>query len=286
MTPSKALDSELRTYRIRRKLTRQANRFLQDHVIGKHAVLPVTCSVAWMANTGEQLYPGYTFFSCDNYKVLKGIIFDDTLAATYVLDLKEINKSPGEIDLAITIWSETSAGSYHYHYSGQIKLLRHILNSPIYADFDDTEDHALTEFAPYQNGTLFHGTCFQGVKRLLNISRDRLTLECLCSEVDIRQQGQFPVETFNPYIADMQFQCMLIWVRHFYQAASLPLGCRRGEHFRHIPWGERFYVSMDVCSHSTTKLVANITSHDRQGNVYIQAFGAEAVISSQLNFRP
>jgi hypothetical protein len=68
------------------------------------------------------LYPGYKFFSCNNYKVLKGIVFDDTLAREYILDLKEISKSnSGEIDFEALLWSESAKAIPHYHYSIQIK---------------------------------------------------------------------------------------------------------------------------------------------------------------------
>ena len=91
-------DSELHAFRIRRRLMLEANPFLQDHVIGGHAVLPTVCAIAWIANACEQLYPGYRFFSSEGYKALKGIVFDETLASEYVLDLKEIAKTDaGEI---------------------------------------------------------------------------------------------------------------------------------------------------------------------------------------------
>ena len=67
------------TQRVQRTLSLAANPFLKDHVIGGQAVLPTVCALAWMGNTAEQLYPGYTFFKAENYRVLKGIVFDDTM---------------------------------------------------------------------------------------------------------------------------------------------------------------------------------------------------------------
>lgn len=277
------LDPELRTYRIRRKLTLEANPFLLDHVIGGHAVLPTTCALAWIANC-EQLYPGYKFFSCENHKVLKGIVFDETLASEYILDLKEINKSQGgEIDLAATIWSDDTR-KIRYHYTAQIKLLWQIPPAPTYEAFDSTQDNAVAGLSPYQDGTLFHGSSFRGVKRVLNISPEKLTMECVLPAIDERQQGQFPTQSLNAIALDVQYHhSMLIWVRHFYQAASLPLRWQRGEHFQVIPFGEKFYVSMEVHSSNETKLVTNITAHDIQGQVYSRVFGAEVTISKQLN---
>lgn len=276
------LDSELRTYQIRRKLNLKANPFLQDHVIGNQAVLPTVCASVWLANVSAQLYPGHKFFSCENYKVLKGIVFDETLASEYVLELKEIEKSQENgIELLAIIRSEV-AGKPRYHYSGQIKLLKKIPEAPTY-EFDQTQNQEFLLLSPYQDGTLFHGPSFKGVKQVLNITPETLTMECVLPKLDEKQRGQFPAETFDFVAADVQFQCMLIWVRHFYQAASLPLRCQHGEHFQFIPAGEKFYVSMEVVSSNEAKLVANITSHDIQGKVYSRVFGAEVTISKQLN---
>jgi len=283
-TPEIKLEPTLQTYRIRRKLTLAANPFLHDHIIGGHPVLPVTCATAWMINVCEQLLRGYQFLSCENIKVLKGIVFDETLANEYILDLKEINKSKQtEIELAATIWSETATGKPRYYYSVQIKLQQQIPSMPIYDAYDDTADKALVKLSPYQDGTLFHGPRFQGIKRILNISSKKLTIECVFQPFEDKQRGQFPRLTLDPIAADAQFQCMLIWVRHFYQAGSLPLRCLRAEHFQAIPNGETFYVSMEVQSSTDSKLVANIISHDSQGLVYSRVFDAEVTISKQLN---
>lgn len=281
--PEKTLEPELQTYRLRRKLTLEANPFLQDHVIGGYSVLPTTCALVWLANTCQSLYSGYQFLSCENYKVLKGIIFDETLANEYLIDLKEISKSPSEIALTATVWSETATGKPRYHYSAQITLQPQIPSMPLYDGYDDTQNQELVKLLPYQEGTLFHGPSFQGIKRILNITPQKLTMECVLPQLDDRQWGQFPAQAFNSIAADIQFQCMLIWVRHFCQAGSLPLRCQKGEHFQAIPAGETFYVSMEVQSSTDTKLIANIISHDMQGQVYSRVFGAEVTISPQLN---
>ncbi|MEH2395687.1 MAG: SDR family NAD(P)-dependent oxidoreductase [Nostoc sp.] len=279
-----SLYEEIQTYSIRRKLTLEANPFLLDHVIGEHAVLPFTYSIAWMINTCEQLYPGYKFFSCSNCKVLKGIVFDENLANEYIVDLKEVNKSlNNEIELAVTISSETTLGRLRYHYSTQVKLMCQIPNTYIYEAFDKNEDEKCVGWSPYKDGTLFHGFGFQGVKRVLNISSKKITLECMSLITDIEQFGQFPVQSCNPCTADVQNQGMLIWVRHFYQAACLPLKGLFYSHFQDIPLGKIFYISIEVLSSNNTSFKANIISHDINGQVYSQVFGAEAIINKQLN---
>ncbi len=86
--PPEAYQPELRQYQIRRKISLESNPFLADHQIGDHPVLPATCAATWVVNACEQLYPVYKFFSLNNYKVLKGIVFDASLADDYTLELK------------------------------------------------------------------------------------------------------------------------------------------------------------------------------------------------------
>lgn len=284
VTPRVILDSELKSYRIRGKLSLEANPFLKDHVIGNYSVLPTVFALAWLANTVEQIYLGYKFFSCENHKVLKGIVFDENLAEEYILDIKEIKKDHGnEIDLSVTVWSNNHKGKARYHYQSNLKLLNKIPSRPTYEEFDSQQDKKLVNLSPYDDGTLFHGSGFQGIKKVLNIGKSKLTVECILPKVNDNYYGQFSRKTFNAISADMSFQCMLIWVRYFYDLGSLPLKFQRGEYYQDIPDGETFYVSMEVQSSSTIKLVANITVHDEKGKIYSQILGAEVTISKQLN---
>jgi hypothetical protein len=274
----------LATYRIQRALSLAANPFLKDHMIGEHAVLPTVCALAWMGNTAEQLYPGYKFFRAENYRVFKGIVFDATLADAYTVEVKEADKGlEGQILLDVLISSQTPQGKPRYHYGVRLQLLDQLPAAPHYANADLN----LTDGEPgaplYTNGTLFHGPNFQGVRRILNYSPQRLTLECEMPNVSDAAQGQFAVQSFNPFLADVQFQSMVIWARRFYNAGSLPLRAQAGTYYGSPYAGAPFYVSLEVRSHSESGLVADIIAHDADGKIYTRVDGAEVTISEQLN---
>ena len=130
---------------------------------------------------------------------------------------------------------------------------------------------------------LFHGPSFRGVQRVLEISPERLVLEGCLPQISDAQQGQFPVQNFNPFVADVQFQSLVIWARHFYQAGSLPLSCQLGEQFKPLQFDETFYVVLEVQSSTNTNLVTNLSSYDRQGQLCNRLTGAQVTISQQLN---
>jgi len=280
--PDKLL-SELKTFRIHRHLTLAANPFLQDHVIAGSPVLPATCGLLWIANSCEQLYPGYKAFSCTNYKVLKGLIFDENLPTEYTLDLQEIAKNGiSEIDFDAKIWSKTPEGKIRYHFSSQMKLKREIPEAPVHEFINLSQDGKITTTASslYQNGatTLFHGATFQGVKSVLNANLENITIECYLPEPKEQQQGQFPVKTFNPYIADVQIHAFWIWSQHFHKVACLPSEITIFEQFLPVPFDETFYVSCQIKSKTESSLVVDVIAHNQQGQIYTRMLGAKGTI--------
>ena len=60
-----------------------------------------------------------------DFKVLKGITFNENLAKEHILEIQEIAKIDGEfVEFQTKILSKTPKGKTHYHFSAQIKLVR------------------------------------------------------------------------------------------------------------------------------------------------------------------
>ncbi len=286
--PTRLLRQPLQRHRIWRTLSETANPFLRDHVIGDHAVLPMTCALAWVADAAEQCYPGFKFFRCENFKILKGIVFDGSQAEIYCVDLKEKQKTEDEIIFEALVWSQ-NATRPRYHYSTTLTLGSGHPKPPHYP-IDNLSNLSKSNPEPrfegrilYQNGTLFHGPSFQGIDRILQLQPNNIILTCCLPQVDLPTQGQFPVHTFNPFFTDAQFQALIFWSWTYRQAASLPLKIQVCEHYRPSPFDQTLYVAMQVQSPQETSLVADVVVHDAQGQVYTQAFGTEMTISPRLN---
>lgn len=285
--PPAPLDSQLRTYSIRRQLSLEANPFLLDHTIAGKAVLPATCAVSWIVDSCEQLYPGYRFFSNTDFKVLKGITFNETLAKEYILELQEISKTDSqEIIFKAKIWSKTPEGKINYHFSiSQVKLVHQLPEQPTYEPLNLEEDHLISMTGKdfYQAKTktffpLFHGDSFQELKRVLNISPEKITAECIWHEISDKQQGQFPVKWVNPYAIDLSTHPLWIWMQHFHQEICLPAGQQQYEQYTQIPCNTPFYVSCEVKSKTATSIVADFIVHDSQGKVCSRLLGGKGTI--------
>ncbi|KOP25587.1 polyketide synthase [Hapalosiphon sp. MRB220] len=291
-TPAAPLDSELRTYRIRRKLTLAANPFLMDHVIAGNPVLPATCAVSWMSDVCEKLYPGYKAFSSTDFRIFKGITFNETLADEYILDLQERSKNleNHEINFLCKIWSKNPEGKTIYHFSTQVKLLRNIPPAPIYEKLNLIEDNIITTTGKdfYQTGesALFHGPAFQQLKRVININSEKITVECLWQEIDKIKQGQFPAYWINGFTTDLSTHPLWIWLHHYHQEICLPGQQEKYEQFAKTPYNQPFYVSCEVKSKTQTGVTADFFVHDKQGKIYSQLLGGKGIIFPAKLMRP
>lgn len=283
MPPPAPLDTTLKTHRIRRRMTVENNPFLLDHVIAGHPVLPAASAMSWMINACEECYPGYRYFSCKDFKFLKGIIFNDSVATEHIIELKEISKIPGEsIEFHTKILSKNSEGKTHYHFQSTIKIVRQLPPPPTYQAVNLTPDNIITDTVKelYQNGpsTLFHGPCFQGIEKVINISPEKITVECFWRDITPQQQGQFPIHWHNPYSADLSTHPLWIWLSHFHQEVCLPGQMGASEQFRLTPCNETFYVSCEIQEKKAASATANFYLHDRNGLLYSRILGSKAVV--------
>ncbi|HLO86976.1 MAG TPA: SDR family NAD(P)-dependent oxidoreductase [Nostocaceae cyanobacterium] len=284
MSPIAApLDHTLRTHYIRRRMTLAENPFLYDHVVAGLPVLPATCAISWMVNACEEAYPGYRYLTCKDFRVLKGITFNHTLAEEYLLELKELTKIDGElIEFQTTISSKTPEGKTHYHFRAVITVVRKLPEPPIYTGVDLTEDNIITttgtDFYQKDELSLFHGPAFQKIVRVVNIQPNKITVECYWEDISDHKKGQFPVHWHNPYVIDLSTQSLWLWLSHFHQEICLPGQLENSEQFLPTPVNTHFYVSCEVKAKTDTGVHADIILHNREGRVYSQILGAKAVI--------
>jgi NAD(P)-dependent dehydrogenase (short-subunit alcohol dehydrogenase family) len=284
--PPVSVSTELNTYFIKRKLILDKNPFLFDHRIGQNPVLPATCAASWVASACEQLYPGYFFSKIENFKVLKGIVFDDSSMHAYTLELRETVKEPsGRIRFDARVTSQNDKNRPVFHYSLNVELESHQPIPPIHTA---TLQHVAGDQVPvsgrslYADGTLFHGPIFQGVKQVLHLSEGRMLLECNLPALTPEKQGQFPTQTTNPFIYDAIVQSLLIWSQQYYGSPCLPSQLDRLEHFKAIPFDHDCLVDLRVVSHASTYVTADIWVTDSKGEVYVIFHNLKGTISPLL----
>jgi NAD(P)-dependent dehydrogenase (short-subunit alcohol dehydrogenase family) len=283
--PPEPYNGPARSWRLRRQLNLAANPFLRDHLIGGQAVLPATCGMAWMIQGCEQLLPGFRFVRCAGYQVLKGIVFDESLAPEYTLAIRELadDRATGIVELEASVSSEHD-GRPRHHYRARLTLRSGPPEpAPRLTGVDLTERQPIDGAELYARGTLFHGPLFRGVERILSSDSSGLTMRCRLPASSERDQGQFPARSFDPFLADVQFQSLVAWVWQHHGAASLPLSTASGELYGTPPRDAPFYVTMTVRSINDYRMLADLVAHDEAGQIYLRLTGAEVAISRHLN---
>ncbi len=282
------ISEHLQAYRIHRKLTVEANPFLQHHVIGGNPVLPIVNAISWIANSCEQLYPDFQIARVENTRLFKGIVFDGNQATDYVVDVKELEKGKDEIRFEGTVWSEGANGRPTFHYRANVVLRRTADGGRPTVDYGGgfvaNGGKVMEGKQFYENGTLFHDHYFQGIESVLEINEQGLVMQCYLPKVSEEAQGQFPVRTVNSFLTDIQYQAMLIWVKHFHDAASLPLNTKLVEVFEALPFDTPFKVALEVKSSTPFKMLCDISAFDDSGKVFMRSEGAEVTVSEGLKW--
>ena len=274
--------SAVTTYQIRRQLSRDANPFLEDHLIGGNPVMPATCGAAWMVNTCEELYPGYTFHRLEGFKVLKGIVFDKTIPAEYTVTItQQPVEKEGEISLAAEVSSQNLRGGKLYHYRQKVVLVEELPEPPIHT-YEKNVENRISGSTLYADKTLFHGPAFQGVDELLSLDKTSLQMNIFHPQVAARVQGQFQARNANPFINDAVVQCLLIWTQKMLQAPCLPSRAEALEQFLPLNFDEAYFVELKIRSQSQSAVVGDITVSDWNKRICLRIMGLEGTISRQL----
>jgi NAD(P)-dependent dehydrogenase (short-subunit alcohol dehydrogenase family) len=267
--------------RVIRRLSLAANPFLADHVIQGNPVLPATCALVWLANTCEQLYPGYRFHTAEHYRVLKGIVFDANCPEEFTV---EVTREAGEAERLVCeakVLSTTPDGRTRYHYSARLTLVGTVPASPRDPALAlSVEAGAAITATLYQSGegSLFHGPTFQGVRRILAFTPEQIVLECVLPPLDARVQGQFPVQAFDPYAADIEIHSTWLWLERTHGQICLPTAIERFEQFTLIPPGAVFYVSMRLRARTETSITVDVLAHDADGHLYSRMLAAQGTV--------
>jgi len=280
--PPRKVPPDLMEYRISRNLSLSGNPFLADHVIGGNAVLPTVCAVAWFINSCESLNPGYQVYSITDYRVFKGVVFDDQSPGNYLMELQELEKSADAMILRGKISSDLPDSNIRFHYQAQVELRKAIPERPRISSFNIEPDAPVDGKQLYDSKILFHGPRFQGIHQVLNISPAGLTTECRLPQFPTEEMGQFPVNSFNPYLADIHLQSLLIWAHSQTGSIGLPLQIAGGIQYHPAPFDTPTYATMTVKSSTPHKLVADVISHDRDGYVYTHVTDAEITLNKNL----
>jgi len=270
----------------RRRMSLEKNPFLDDHRIGPRAVLPATCAAAWLADVCQALHPGFFLYRMMDFKVLKGIAFEDG-EQEYTVELKRHpQQKEGERVYDVTVTSINANNRKIFHYSAQVILVKELPFSPVHPPISEmglNPDQIQEGSKFYLDGTLFHGPSFRGIRELLLLEEKKVISRVMLPQMDGVMQGQFPVRSTNPFINDAIMQNLLIWTQEFYSSPCLPSRLHQLEQYRLVPFGVPVYALLEVTYHNEHAIIGDILVQDEEGREFMRFYGLEGTISKNLN---
>uniref|UniRef100_Q0HT37 Beta-ketoacyl synthase n=1 Tax=Shewanella sp. (strain MR-7) TaxID=60481 RepID=Q0HT37_SHESR len=282
--------------RVMRSLDPKRMSFIEDHCINGHAVLPTVCAIDWMRQAAK-IHLGKAV-SVSDYRLLKGIIFDEALLARDVPIELELMLTP----LADATQQSTEALTALISFEGRPQY-----QAVLVAQTDDTPDaqglevgelHSLMqEMAQqpaianreslYSDGTLFHGPRLQGISEVLAFDDQQLIAKVALPAVALDDCGEFAPNLEDkgtqPFAEDLLLQAMLVWARLKYQAASLPSAIGEFVSYSPLGFGEKAVLVLDVIKHSSRSLEANIALYHQDGRLSCEMKRAKVTVSKTLN---
>ncbi|WP_284198772.1 SDR family NAD(P)-dependent oxidoreductase, partial [Shewanella decolorationis] len=282
--------------RIMRSLDPKRMSFIEDHCINGHAVLPTVCAIDWMREAAKA-HLGKAV-SVSDYRLLKGIIFDEALLA---------RNAPIELELMLTPLADatqqsTEALAALISFEGrpqyQAVLVAQTDDMPDAQGLEVGELHSLMQEITqqpaianreslYSDGTLFHGPRLQGISEVLAFDDQQLIAKVALPAVDLDDCGEFAPNLEDkgtqPFAEDLLLQAMLVWARLKYQAASLPSAIGEFVSYSPLGFGEKAVLVLDVLKHSSRSLEANIALYHQDGRLSCEMKRAKVTISKTLN---
>lgn len=272
-------------YEVTRLLQPQNNPFLQHHVINDNPVLPATAAIAWMTRVCEERFPGYQLLRVSHFTVLKGIVFDGSEAERYRVSMTpHAGDRPDDDHLAVDLIISSQQEMKHYQATLLLALQgREAQFAELHGDLDVAIPLAVPLYGDMTQGAqLFHGNAFRGIQQVVHIDEQSLILKCRLPSLAAREQGQFPANSFNLFINDVGLQLPLLWLMQQSDKAGLPAAIGAIEQYSPLDFDQTFYASMRITSQTATLLLADITLHDKLGNVYSRFEKVKFTVSTTL----
>jgi NAD(P)-dependent dehydrogenase (short-subunit alcohol dehydrogenase family) len=271
------------SWQVKRSLDPQKNPFLLDHQIGDNRVLPAACGAAWMADTCEQLFPGYRFFEMLDFRVLKGVVFADDQPQAYEARLQAMESSTAD-DLRLAVEIFSSGTRDFRHYSAQLGLRQQVAETPERREDMPSflpEDYQRAQDA-YQTRRLFHGPAFRGLKALGALREDGFQALVNLAPFEPYKQGQFLVRATHPFLNDVVLQSMLLWTLGITGAACLPAGIRHLCQYQKLRFDQDYYIDTTVRETTASRIIADASVYDQHGQLCLRCKGVDGTLSTAL----
>jgi len=266
------------------------HKLIGDHQIDGQQVLPTVCAIAWLKSTCESVYCDYQYQGIEDFKLLKGIVFDRSQTDQYIIETELLSEVDNAIKVAVTVASNNNSGNPVYHYKATVNLTKH--PSDFHFDEYDSYDKSLPNLsnqqsqqaaALYNDGSLFHGATLQGIQEIHELDDQGLLLECCINDFVEDAQGEFLINDINVFANDLVYQALLVWTSKQLGSGSLPTSTKNWQVSREVKLNESFFIKLNITKKTGSSIIGDLIMITQNKQIVSRVNGVEVTCSPSLS---
>ena len=256
--------------------------FLESHVIGGKAVLPVAMILEWMAHAAIHLNPGLELQGFDEFRVYQGIRLgaDDRVRLKVLIGktIRTESRFTARVQLVVQ-----AQGREVLHAGGQVVLSAGypVVPSPMLAARG--EQYSLNLAAAYDQ-RLFHGPMFQGLLSIDSCSAAGIVVTAGAATAPGNWMSEPTRGTWlaDPLAIDVALQAVILWSQEMRGQPCLPCAISSYRQYRPVfpQTGVRIVISLREGSHQLIR--CDIDFVDQHERLVARIEGCESVADAAL----
>ena len=256
--------------------------FLESHVIGGKAVLPVAMILEWMAHAAIHRNPGLELQGFDEFRVYQGIRLgaDDRVRLKVLLGktIRTEARFTARVQLVVQ-----AHGREVLHAGGQVVLSAGypVVPSPMLATRG--AQYSLNLAAAYDQ-RLFHGPMFQGLLSIDSCSAAGIVVTAGAATAPGNWMSEPTRGTWlaDPLAIDVALQAIILWSQEMRGQPCLPCAISSYRQYRPVfpQTGVRIVISLREGSHQLIR--CDIDFVDQQERLVARMEGCESVADAAL----
>ncbi len=256
--------------------------FLESHVIGGKAVLPVAMIVEWLAHGAIHRNPGLELHGFDDLRIFHGVRIDRQNSATLrVLAAKPV-RSEGNFQAKVQLVG-TAHGREVMHAGGSAILSPGHPTAPAATLRVTPRGYSLDVATSYAT-RLFHGPQLHGIAAVEACSADGIVVDARTASAPWAWMTEPLRSTWlaDPLALDAALQAIILWSQELRGEPCLPCSIARYRQYRRTFPREGVRIVVQITHATDHAIRCDIEFLDRAGQVVARMDGCESVADASL----
>ena len=256
--------------------------FLESHVIGGKAVLPVAVILEWLSHGAIHHNPGLELEGFDDFRVFHGVRMDRHSGAALRVMVGRTMRADGRFVVRTQLVGH-SDGRDVVHAAGTVILTSQYSASPDPRLQIAPQGYSLDMATAYAT-KLFHGTHLQGIAAVEACSRDGIVVDSRTSPAPWAWMCE-PLRSAwiaDPLSIDTALQAVILWSQEIQGIPCLPCSIASYRQFRKVfpHTGVKIVVKVTHATEHTIR--TDVEFLDLEGMVVATMTGCESIADASL----